>query len=96
MSFGYKISIGSENTSCQSSTFPFLLHKTDFFFAFSTLTARIFKTTGNFVTKTHSEASPIWSINWVVLWPLKNGHFTTYRGKCVSIFSSECKMWLGR
>ena len=29
-----------------------------------TLTARIFRTTGNFVTKTHSEASPIWSINW--------------------------------
>ena len=34
------------------------------FFAFSTLTARIFRTTGNFVTKTRSEAFPIWSINW--------------------------------
>ena len=34
MSFGYKISTGSENTSCQSSTFPFLLHKTDVFLHF--------------------------------------------------------------
>ena len=25
-----------------------------------------------------------------MFWPLKNGHFTTYRGKGVSIFSSEC------